>query len=293
MRSLRKDLLAAENAAMRRTYRATPDQADEALMTAIARRPALAAIFDDESVSDRDLARRRVFKDAVRDARKALYYQLRSYRRGDDEPTAVNEIDLADPAAVRTEALRLLAGHASTAERMDDYPDLLRIIAEAAPDPIEDLTVVDVGCGIHPLALLAFDAVRPARYVALDRDQRAIAVLQHFEPAYLPTLLDARVVDASSEELPRPEHPSMGIMLKYLTVAERTTAGAASTALELDVDRLVVTGNVESLAKRQRIAERERRQLRRLIDDSGREVIDTFDLPSEIGFVLGPRPTRV
>lgn len=278
---------------MRRTYRATPEQATEALTAAIGRRPALAAIFDDASVSDRDLARRRDYKDAVRDARKAIYYQLRSYRRGDDEPTAIAEVDLTDPAAVSEEAHRLLSGHASTAERIDDYPDLLRIIADASPNVGDDLTVVDVGCGIHPLAVLAFDARRPARYIALDRDHRAIDVLAHFEPAFAPTVLDARVFDASSEPLPEPDSPSMGIMLKYLTVAERTTAGAASTALGLDVDRLIVTGNVESLAKRRSIVERERRQLQRLIDASGREILDTFELPSEIGFVLGPLPDRV
>jgi hypothetical protein len=282
----REDLMSTEAADICRRYRSSLERATQELVAAVNRRPPLRALFDNPSIADRDLVRRHDYREAVSEARQRLYYSLRQYRRPHDGvPAPEPAIEPADAAAW---ARRVLAQHASTAERMADYPRFFSRLHEVLPD-MRSGTVVDFGCGVHPLAYLAFEVDLPSRYIALDRDRWSIDLLDGFAAAARPSVLDPRLVDVTQDPARHIGTAGVGIMLKFLTVFERTNPGAATALLDVPIDHLVVTGNVEALAKRTSIAGRERRALRSLIETSNREIMAEIALPSEFGYVLGPR----
>lgn len=282
----RDELVATEAAAICKRYKTDIETATRELRAAVDSRPELRLLFDDDDVSDRDIVRRRDYKDAVTDARKRLYYSLRRYRPS-ESPTdqLVDPVDPNDIDGTRQQALALLAQHVSTAERIDDYPALLDQIDAAIGDAHQ---VVDLGCGVHPLAYIAFDVDLPDRYLALDKDPWSINQLKRFIEPARPARLDARLVDLAADFSGLGGPGQVAVMLKYLTVLERTNAGSALAMITLPFERIIVTGSTEALAKRRSIAARERHDLRALAETAGRPIIGEIDVASETGFVLGP-----
>ncbi|MCE5259066.1 MAG: 16S rRNA methyltransferase [Chloroflexi bacterium] len=69
------------------------------------------------------------------------------------------------PEAVREVCRTILAGHASTRERMPILPELYRAcLADLAPIT----SVLDVACGLNPLACSWMPLAKGARYIACD-----------------------------------------------------------------------------------------------------------------------------
>jgi 16S rRNA (guanine(1405)-N(7))-methyltransferase len=283
----RRALIQSEAERICARYRAEVDEAVAALEAAIDRRPSLRELVDDDGISDHELRRRHDFKAATKDAHRRVYFALRRYRREGAAPDLV-AVDAAVAAGDRVELRRLarelLAAHTSSRERGDDYPELFRQLGAVLP---ADTSLIDLGCGLHPLAYLAFDVPRPDRCVAVDRDHWSISVLDRFAAGGPPSWLRPRCADVTVEPL-LDDPVDVAVMLKLLPVVERARPGSAIRLLARPQRYVVVTGNVESLTRRDRIAGRERRLLLRLIEGSGRPIVGEIELPTEFGYVLGP-----
>jgi hypothetical protein len=134
--------------------------------------------------------RRRVYRDFVKCVRRDVYYSLRQYH-SDDASEAVDALEQAVTGGVEPAELRLLLdtvlnAHVSTRERRP-FAELYRnVLARWSPGV---RTILDAGCGTHPLAF-PFDAFPGLTdYVAVDRDAVSLRAVE----AYATTLRSVRL----------------------------------------------------------------------------------------------------
>jgi len=121
-------------------------------------------------VGAQELEKGRSFKEAVKAARSKLHQVAGAYQeQGPDIPRALAELqtlptDRHDPA-VRDYCRRLLARHASTAERLPYIEDFYTRVLDGL-GPIHSL--LDLGCGLNPLALPWMPLDGRVEYTASD-----------------------------------------------------------------------------------------------------------------------------
>jgi 16S rRNA (guanine(1405)-N(7))-methyltransferase len=283
---LPEDLLEAEVNAICKRYRATPEQARAALIEALAAAPGLAKAVQ----ARKDVTRLRAYKDAVKAARKQVYYELRQYRRGADagiSSAAQLEAQVHAGAAlaeVQPTVQALLQGHSSTAER--DAAAFYRALFDLVEPPT---TVLDVGCGVHPLTY-PFGALPTSLYMALDRDAEAIRALEAFaalvEPARLvPVQADLTGFDWT--QVQQHAHTfDLALMLKLVPVVRRQHRDQLAFLAQAPARQILVTGNVHSLTRREDIRAREDKALRAFISQAARQIVDRFETPGEFGYLL-------
>lgn len=279
-----------EVAAICARYRADPAQARAALYGAISRQPGLVAAIEAGHALE-DVTRLRAYKDAVKAARKAVYYQLRQYRRADESEIAALAARLADLVArgaahddIDVARRALLAAHASTRER--DQEAFFQALFSLVDSPA---SILDLGCGLQPLAF-PFEK-HTTRYVAVDRDAPAIHTLEAFAPHVLPARLiplqrDLASLDWAGLIAFGVERYDLALMLKLVPVVRRQQRDLLPVLAGAPVRRIVITGNVEALARREDIRWREDQALRAFIAMTGRVVVGQIDTPGEFGYVL-------
>mgnify|MGYP005853066821 CR=1 FL=1 len=283
--------IAREVEAACRRYRVTAEQAHRAFHAAFAADPALIDAFRARHATE-DVTRLRAYREAVKRARKDIYYQLRQYRREGDTPHEALAARLAAqvqgsaPAeAIRETCRALLATHASTRER--DHAPFYDALFALVPPPA---SVLDLGCGLQPLAY-PFGVREGVCYVALDRDPSAIAVLRAFAPAALPARLVALQADLAALDWRDAlacgvARFDLALMLKLVPVVRRQQRDLLPFLADAPAHRLLITGNVESLTRHESIKGREDRALRDFIALSNRRVIGHFRAGGEFGYLL-------
>ena len=183
-----------------------------------------------------------------------------------------------------------LAAHASTRERAPYLEDFYAGIWDACGGA--PTTLLDLGCGLGPLALPWMDLPAAATYHACDADAGTIAVVEEF----LGLAGQPHVTDACDLVDP-PALPSVevALLLKLVPTLDRQDPDAASRLLgALDARRAVVSFPRRSLGGRERGMERTyRARLERLASDAGRVVgVAEASVPSELAFVLTLEPRR-
>jgi len=287
-----EELLRTEAERIGARYRVSKQDAHRALARAFTADADLAARIWARHGQE-DVTRWRDYRDVVRRVRKRLYYELRRYYPPDetaDRLVAEFERELAGGAASpRSEELRreLLSVHTSTRERAPHHEEFYEGLFELVGVPV---TLLDVGCGMHPLSY-PFEGAGSAtrRYVALDRDERATRAVK----AYAGQIGQERLVavQADLEEADWADRPlgpetfDVALMLKLVPVLARLSRDAARRLAEVPADRILVTGSAEAMTRRQDIERRERAALRRFIDGSGRKVVGEFRAGDEFGYL--------
>lgn len=125
-----------------------------------------------------------------------------------------------DEAARRRLCRRVLALHASSAERLPHLDGLAGVLAALAPPPS---TVLDVACGLMPFALPWLGLGPAARYVAVDVDRRMVAVAAAFLAA-----VDPRHAAVCSDVVAAPpaEEVDLALLWKTAPTLEREQPGA-------------------------------------------------------------------
>jgi 16S rRNA (guanine(1405)-N(7))-methyltransferase len=278
-----QDLLNAEVAAICKRYRAAPDRAAAIVVETFAKYPDLlekiGARYEDE-----DVTRWRDYKNAVKEARKAVYYDLRQYKRGQEAIARFIRAAESGEDAETVDALKsaALSAHASTAERGDSwrafYPALFAIIG-GKPE-----SVLDLGCGLDPLTYPFGGAT--VRYVAVDRDQEAVAAVAAYAPYAQPTELIAICADLAEW---RPDQDfELALMLKLIPVLARQHRDLLPELAAIPARYMAITASEHALTRRENIRRREERVLRDFIELTGRPVFGELALKGEFGFVLGP-----
>jgi 16S rRNA (guanine(1405)-N(7))-methyltransferase len=216
------------------------------------------------------------FRRLESDLRRRVYYDLRRYRA---DPTSMSAL-AEQLAAARDDdrpriVQQLLECHASTRERRGDLPALRSFLGRVTADA---RTMLDVGCGVFPLAFPFAERERPLEsYRALDRDEESLAAVRAFARGTGLECLAThawRVVDGWG--LLGGAEFDVALLLKVVPVVARQEREHLAELAAVPARRLVVSGSRLGLAKRRDIERRERGTIQRFLGQRGARVVEEF-----------------
>lgn len=217
-----------------------------------------------ERLAIEELPKARNPDDAVKRVKRRLHQAVGAFRGG-----------LADDAELRA--------HASTRERLPHLETFYSRIWAITGVPA---SVLDLGCGLNPLALGWMRLATDARYVAIDVDERLLGVVGSFlHQAGQPH--DVRSADLL-RDVPQ-DQVDVAFLLKLVTVLDRQDPEAATRLLRgLRARHAVVSFTTRSLGGRGKGMERTNRaRMDRLIAAEGRvSAVAEASVPGELVFVL-------
>jgi 16S rRNA (guanine(1405)-N(7))-methyltransferase len=246
----------------------------------------------DRSFLDRlaaeELPKARNADDAVKRVKRRLHQAVGAYRgaRGSDPLAAVRAAwagDLADPA-FRAACGEAMHAHASTAERLSHVERFFDTIWEMTGGPPHAL--LDLGCGLGPLALPWMGLPGTATYHACDVDRRSLEVVDDF------LALVGRPHEVHARDLvsdgPPPVEADAVLLLKLVPLLDRQDPSAATRVLRKLVTRhAVVTFPAQSLGGGRRgMAATYRARVDDLVVELGITDVREASVPNELVFVL-------
>ena len=200
-----------------------------------------------ESVARGEAAKGRSFKETVKATRNKLH-QVAAVYLGDrpDYAAWLVRLTAADDETARREELRtLMARHASTRERL---PLLDTFYATVLADlgPIQ--TIMDLACGLNPLAWTWMPLAAGATYHALDVFGEQAAFLN---AALALGGLDGRAGVWNLMDGPPPVRADVALLLKAIPCLEQLDKGIGPRLVEgIDAPVLVVSYPARSLGGR-------------------------------------------
>jgi 16S rRNA (guanine(1405)-N(7))-methyltransferase len=235
-----------------------------------------------ERLAWEELPRSRTVDEAVKRVKRRLHQAVGAFRAGAARSAAPS----GDPDGLRAAALAAMRRHASTRERV---PHLDRFHAGIWEHTGIPGSVLDLGCGLHPLSL-PWMGIGDASYTALDVDGRALDTVRTFLGGWQqPHRVEPRDLVAD----PATEPADVALLLKLVTTLDRQDPGAADRVLAgLRVRHAVVSFAARSLGGRGGGREAAYRQrLERLVAASGRvHAVAEASVPGELVFVLHLEP---
>lgn len=243
-------------------------------------------------LAEEELLRSRTADEAVKRVKRRLHQAVGAFRgrsRTIDPIAEAWKGDLTD-ASFRASCADALARHASTRERAGDLDAFYARIWALTGVPH---SLLDLGCGLGPLALPWMKLQADATYTAIDVDRRPLALADEFlELVGQPHRVEARDVVAS----PPTDEADVALMLKLVPTLDQQDPGAAVRLLQaLRVHHAIVSFPRRSLGGRGKGMERTYRgRLERLAADAGRvRHIAEASITSELAFVLTLGPPDV
>ncbi len=280
-------------ATLLRRYRIDEAAAREAVREAFAANAGLRQVVVRE-VSLARIMRTRVYKDAVANLRRGVYYALRRYSADvahqRDLIERLSNLESAAPETIEALALEIAATHASTRERLADRAGFYRQIFALIDAP---RAILDVGSGMHPL-VFPFPHLKDTLqiYRAIDRDAAAVAAVNALARATGARCLRAvrwDIREAWTPEIagiPDGGRFDVAFLFKLVSVVSRQQPELLRVLAETPAKVWVVTGSKQSLTKRQDIARRERSTLDEFCELAGRRIASEFDAGEEFGLIL-------
>ena len=244
-----------------------------------------------DRLATEELPKSRNADDAVKRVKRRLHQAVGAYRgAGAPDPLAAARTtwggDLFDPA-FRAACLAVMRGHASTDERLPYIEGFFAPIWELTGGAPR--TVLDLGCGLGPLALPWMGLSPEAEYHACDVDRRSLDVVDAFlDLVGQPHAIHARDLVASAGP---PIAADVALLLKLVPLLDRQDPSAAARLLRtLDARHAVITFPTSSLGGRRRGLEATyRRRLDELVADLVIGDIREASVPNELVFVVTPR----
>jgi 16S rRNA (guanine(1405)-N(7))-methyltransferase len=235
-----------------------------------------------------ELPKSRNADDAVKRVKRRLHQAVGAYRGASaaDPLAAVRAAwggDLTD-AAFRAACLEAMRVHASTNERLPYLADFFAPIWELTGGPPR--TLLDLGCGLGPLALPWMALPRTSTYHACDVDRRSLDVAGEFlRLVSQPHELHARDVVAVG---PATIRTDVVLMLKLVPLLDRQDPAAAVRVLRAVESRhAVVSFPSRSLGGGRRgMASTHRGRLGDLVRELGAGDVREASVPNELVFVL-------
>jgi len=293
MKFLPDSLLEKEVAAIIERYKISREDAEKKLCAAFAEKAGLLEKINARYALE-DVTRWREYRDTLKKAKKKIYYSLRRYRRnperGDALTRTLRDAVIAGKSAGDIESIRtaLLRSHASTDERFPYYDRFYDSVFSAA-SPVS--SVLDLGCGLHPLSFPFEKQPAGGIYLAVDRHPDIIEILTLYAKCtgpwkLLPILSGLDGFDPGPYLSEGKRSIDLIFMLKLIPVLERQKRHLLSGLASLSARVMLITASVEAMSRKEKIAAREDRSLRHFIDMTGREIDQKLSLPNEFGFFL-------
>ncbi len=223
-------------------------EAVERLVRAVQGTPKYRAIVAEfiRNIGARELAKGRNWKEALKETRRKLH-QVAGVYLEEKVPYGrwLEELRAASPEALRAVCARMMAGHSSTRERLPFLEDFY-CTCFSGLSPVR--SVLDLGCGLHPLAIPWMPLAEDALYLAWDVYEDLVDFLNGFF-ALLP--LQGRAEARDIAQSPPVEQADLAFLLKTLPVLEQIEKGAGRRLLEgIRADILLVSFPLQSLGGR-------------------------------------------
>lgn len=234
----------------------------------------------------RELANRRNLDEAIKATKRKLHQIGGAYNVGSREYARwLEELRIAVQSRQRDDLLtcckRLMSYHASTKERL---PILEQFYVETLADIPPPRTVLDLACGLNPLALPWMLLAENAEYYAYDIYQDMAEFLNEFL-----ALTGTRGRAEARDVLRRPaEQPAdLALLLKAIPCLEQIDASAVLRLLEyVNARHMLVSFPVRSLGGRSKgMLEHYETRFRELIAGKPWE-IKRFEFATELAFLI-------
>ena len=231
-----------------------------------------------------ELPRARTREEAVKRVKRRLHQAVGAFARGVPRIDGLRDAwhgDLAGPA-FRDACLAAMRAHASTDERIPHLSSFYRSIWEITGTPS---TLLDLGCGLGPLALPWMALPPDATIVAVDADGTALATVGAFlnlvgQPH--------RIVECDLLTGAADAPADVALLLKLVTTLDRQDPDGATRLLAaLRSRHAVVSFTRRSLGGRSVGMERTyRARMDRLADSVGARAVSEASVANELVFVV-------
>jgi 16S rRNA (guanine(1405)-N(7))-methyltransferase len=240
------------------------------------------------AIGRRELEAGRGLKGAIKATKSRLHQVFGAFQRGEPRYAAWL-LDLeaaartADPAALRAACAAVMSRHASTRERL---PLLDRFYAEIFAGLPPPRTVLDLGCGLHPLALPWMGLPPDAVYSCYDIDAGLIAFLNRF---FTIVGVDGHAALRDLAAAPPGDAADVALALKLLPSLDHLAGDAGAALLRgLRARHVLVSFPVHSLGGRRRgMPDHYEARFGALIAAEGRIILRTVPFSSELVFLVG------
>ena len=227
-------------------------------------------------------ARMKSQSDAVKYAKRKLHQAFGSFVAGSPGEAVrrcVRAIESGSP--VREACLTSMRAHASTAERVPVLDLFYRQIEVWCKRPSR---VVDLACGLNPLALPWLAADVDLTYWGCDIDVDLIASLPALGASLRQTILAEPRDLVAPASLPSAD---LVLLLKTITTLERQRSGAARELLAgLDAPCVVVSVPRGSLSARRPYADDATLLIGNAVTGTGFELVDQVSFGDELACLL-------
>lgn len=242
-----------------------------------------------ERLAEEELPRARNADDAVKRVKRRLHQAVGAFRGS----TAADPLarvraawtgDLA-ASAFRDACAEVLAGHASTRERVPHLGTFYRDLWKQTGDPRR---VLDLGCGFGPLAL-PWMAIGDAELVATDVDRRSLDVVEAFLTLIGQPHRTGPLDMVTQQPADEADEADVALLLKLVTTLDRQDPAAAARLLGgLRTRYAVVSFTSRSLGGRGKNMERTyRERFERLVAEVMRvRDVAEASVPGELVFVV-------
>jgi 16S rRNA (guanine(1405)-N(7))-methyltransferase len=235
------------------------------------------------TVAQAELAKRRGHKETLKAVKSMLHQVVGVFFDAKVEyAAALNALrDGGDDEDQRRCCATLMAAHASTRERLPFLASFYqRIFAQLGPVQ----TVLDLGCGLNPLAIPWMPLAADAVYHAYDVHDDLVQFLGQALPL-LGVAGTARHCDLTQDVIDRPA--DLALLLKLLPTLERLDRAAGARLLaRLNVRHMVVSFPIRSLGGREKgMRTAYEARFRDTIADRPWQV-ERLEFPTELVFVV-------
>lgn len=236
-------------------------------------------------LAEEELPRARNADDAVKRVKRRLHQAVGAFRAAarPDALAAAWSGDLAD-GVFKQACADALRAHASTRERVAHLEDIYAPIWSVTGAP---RSVMDLGCGLHPLSLPWMGLAADATYLASDVDRRPLVTVSSF----LDLVGQPHRVEVHDAVVAAPSAAAdVAFLLKLVATLDRQDPDAATRLLgTLRARHAVISFPTRSLAGRGKGMERTyRERFQRLVAEAGPRVsaVAEASVPNELVFVL-------
>jgi 16S rRNA (guanine(1405)-N(7))-methyltransferase len=236
-------------------------------------------------VGRRELAKGRSFKEAVKSTKNKLHQVAGAYlskEMGYAETLAVLQaaVEAKDQEAIEQACRQAMHRHASTRERLDFVDRFYADIFAALP-PVR--SVLDIACGLNPLAIPWMPLAEGTRYYAVDIYLDMMEFLSSFFK-----IMNIRGAGLAEDviESPPPESVDLALVLKTIPCLEQADRTAGARLLEsLNARHILVSFPAQSLGGRGKgMPENYEKHFFQLVSGKGWK-IRRFEYPTELAFL--------